>query len=217
MTACLRCVALHGTISGATYGSERSTLLGHDLVIPTSLISHPRFDYVALGHIHKHQVVSRRPLAVYPGSIERVDFGEEADPKGFMIVDLQGEQTTARFVDLGARRFVTLSIQAYGDQPTEEVLEALQGHDLTGSIVRLNVHLSSANEGAFQDRRVRAALDGVTYLTVARQVDRGERRGSTTSVAALTPLEALRVWLDERETAQRADHRTAGLWPTTDR
>jgi exonuclease SbcD len=194
-------LAVHGSIAGAVFGSERSTLLGHDLLIPKSLIANERFDYVALGHIHKHQTVLRRPLAVYPGSIERVDFGEESDPKGFMVVDLQGAATTARFVDLGARRFVTLSVDAYGEQPTEEVLAALEGHDLRGSIVRLGVHLSTANEGAFQDRRVRSALEGVSYLTIARHVDRGERRRGGGIAVALTPLEALRAWLTERETS----------------
>lgn len=194
-------MALHGSIAGAVFGSERSTLLGHDLLIPKSLIGNPRFDYVALGHIHKHQTVQRLPLAVYPGSIERVDFGEEADPKGFMIVDLKGFDTTARFVDLHARRFVTLSVDAYGEQPTEQVVEALREHTLSGSIVRLNVHLSMANEGAFQDRRVRAVLADAAYVTIARQVDRGERRRGGALAAALTPLEALGQWLEERETS----------------
>src|SRR5690242_1166166 len=34
-------LTLHGSIAGATYGSERSTMLGSDLVIPKNLIARP--------------------------------------------------------------------------------------------------------------------------------------------------------------------------------
>ena len=53
-------------------------MLGADLVLPGSLVRDPRLDYVALGHIHKPQDLNENahPPVIYPGSIERVDFGE---------------------------------------------------------------------------------------------------------------------------------------------
>ena len=45
----------HGSVQGAVYGNERTVMLGKDLVLPGSLVKDPRLDYVALGHIHKHQ------------------------------------------------------------------------------------------------------------------------------------------------------------------
>ena len=56
-------------------------MLGGDLVLPGSLVRDPRLNYVALGHIHKPQNLDEgghHPVN-YPGSIERVDFGEAAD------------------------------------------------------------------------------------------------------------------------------------------
>ena len=46
----------------------------------------PPFDYVALGHLHRFQNVngSHFPPVVYSGSIERVDFGERKEEKGFV-------------------------------------------------------------------------------------------------------------------------------------
>jgi len=81
-------LALHGTIQGAEYSAERSTMLSQDLLIPRSIISRPRFSYVALGHIHKYQEVYARPLTVYAGSPERIDFGEEKEDKGYVLVNL---------------------------------------------------------------------------------------------------------------------------------
>ncbi len=73
----------HASVSGASYGGERTVMLGSDLVLPGSLVKDPRLDYVALGHIHKPQDLNpgSHPPVIYPGSIERVDWGECNDEK----------------------------------------------------------------------------------------------------------------------------------------
>ena len=77
-------LAGHVTISQSTLASEQTMMLGHDHVLLNSSVALPQFDYVALGHIHRHQVLSQDPHVVYAGSLQRVDFGEEKDEKGFL-------------------------------------------------------------------------------------------------------------------------------------
>ncbi len=66
-------------------------MLGSDLVLSPSLVRDPRLDYVALGHIHKPQNLNENahPPVIYPGSIERVDFGEVKDDKFFVIAHVE--------------------------------------------------------------------------------------------------------------------------------
>ena len=68
----------------ASLGAERFLAVGKGFNIPVSLLNRPCFDYVALGHVHKHQNLnkSNNPPIIYPGSIERVDFSEEKEEKG---------------------------------------------------------------------------------------------------------------------------------------
>ena len=75
----------HVSVSGATFGSERSVMIGRDAVVLRSALADPAWDYVALGHVHKHQCLNDddHPPIVYAGSLERIDFGEESQPKGF--------------------------------------------------------------------------------------------------------------------------------------
>jgi DNA repair protein SbcD/Mre11 len=85
----------HASVQGAKYGSERSVMLGRDVVLPGSLVRDPRLDYVALGHIHKAQDLNgnAQPPVIYPGSIERVDFGEAGEEKFFVIAEVQRGKT----------------------------------------------------------------------------------------------------------------------------
>jgi len=80
--------AAHLAAVEATYsGSERSAIIGRDPVFSTQVLAQKEFDYVALGHIHKFQDLNlnNHPPVVYPGSIERINFGEEKDDKGILF------------------------------------------------------------------------------------------------------------------------------------
>ena len=85
----------HASVQGASYGGERTVMLGGDLVLSGSFVRDPRLDYVALGHIHKQQDLNQdgHPPVIYPGSIERVDFGEAQDDKFFVIAHVERGQT----------------------------------------------------------------------------------------------------------------------------
>ena len=105
-------LAAHANVQGAKYGSERSVMLGHELVLSGSLVNDRRLDYVALGHIHKHQRLSAKgahPPIVFPGSIERIDFGEAKEHKGFVLATVSKGHTEWEFIRLRTRRFFGLS------------------------------------------------------------------------------------------------------------
>jgi DNA repair protein SbcD/Mre11 len=128
----------HASVQGASYGSERTVMLGADFVLPASLVKDTRLDYVALGHIHKPQDLNegRHPPVIYPGSIERVDFGEARDEKYFIIAEVEKGQTRVEWRKLdGVRPFVdcraTLSGKT-GENVTETLLSTLPGKNSKG-------------------------------------------------------------------------------------
>ncbi len=85
----------HASVQGAKLGSERTIMLGADMILPGSLVKDARLDYVALGHIHKPQDLNENahPPVIYPGSIERVDFGEVDDEKFFIVAEVERGKT----------------------------------------------------------------------------------------------------------------------------
>jgi exonuclease SbcD len=162
----------HASVQGAVYGGERSVMLGGDLVLPGSLVRDPRLDYVALGHIHKPQNLNEgvHPPVIYPGSIERVDFGEAQDDKSFVIARIERGHTQYERRALQGRRFIDRAVTlTSGEHVFDQLAAALPPQaELAEAVVRLVVEyprewdayldeitLRSYTEAAFEFHLVR--------------------------------------------------------------
>ncbi len=201
-------LAAHGTVQGAVYGSERSVMLGTDVILPPGLIAHPAFVYVALGHVHKYQVLNEQPPVIYPGSLDRIDFGEEQDPKGFIFVELNGHQACWKFIPVHARPFVTIKVEADSDDPTMDVLAAIAKHSIEDAVVRLLIHTTTEKAGLLRDADIRQALKSAWHVaSINKQVQHTDRvrLGAHGGVEGLSPREALERYLAEKKiTPERA-------------
>ena len=172
-------LAAHLSVSGATFGSERSVMIGRDAVVLKSALADPAWDYVALGHVHKHQSLNDggHPPVVYAGSLERIDFGEEGQPKGFCWVELARGETTWEFVGVDARRFVTIRADVRDElNPLMALQQEVAAHDLQDAVVRLILHLRADQESLVRDRDVRALLADAYFVGgINREVERDAR------------------------------------------
>ena len=86
----------HAHIDGAALsGSERKVHLGAGWVVsPQALAS--RAHYVALGHIHRPQMIEAAPSpACYAGSPMQLDFGEAGEQKSFVVIDAHPGQAAS--------------------------------------------------------------------------------------------------------------------------
>ena len=175
-----------------------------------SNVANPAFDYIALGHIHKHQVLSENPPAVYSGSLERVDFGEEEDEKGFYLVEIEPDQSTGNmgvsfnFHPVSGRRFLTInvSIEPEDTDPTATVLRVIaeQEDKIRDAVVRLQISLPAEIEGQLRDNDIRGALKEAYYFTVAKDIRRETRlRLGKFTAEEITPLEALKTYLEGKK------------------
>lgn len=197
----------HFSVGGAVYGSERGVMLGRDVVVPKSVLADPVLDYVALGHIHKHQNLTEGqsgvPPVVYAGGLERMDFGEEGQPKGFCWVELERGAAEWTFVPVQARRFVTVRADVRrSDDPTQDILQAIARHDIAEAVVRLIVQTTPETEARLNDKAVEKALSAAHYVAaLVKDTERPERvRLGGVSPEALTPIQLLERYLAAKET-----------------
>jgi exonuclease SbcD len=189
-----------------TIGQEHALLLGN--------VANPAFDYIALGHIHKHQVLSQNPPVVYPGSLERLDFGEEEDDKGFYLVEIEPDQQPGErrvsfdFYQITGRRFLTvnINIEPEDTDPTSTVLKTIaeQPDKIKDAIVRLQISLPAECQGQLRDNDIRNAIKEAHYLTIAKDIQRETRlRLGKWTAEELTPVEALKKYLETRKDLSR--------------
>jgi exonuclease SbcD len=160
-------------------------------------VARPPFDYVALGHIHKHQALWDDPPVVYSGSIERTDFSEADIPKGAVITEL-GETTRWKFIRTPARRFIDLEMNLSGmSDPIEAAAVKLANRELEGAIVRLSV-TQVKGDRTFDARHLRPKFPELYYLRVSR-IELSEER-TEFAIRTYSPLEALSEYIDRSET-----------------
>jgi exonuclease SbcD len=197
-------LAAHITIANAKYGSERSMIMGNDYRLLQSNVASPKFDYIALGHIHKKQVLGQNPPVVYAGSLQRIDFSEEDDEKGFFIIDIdRNRKVNFEFVPVKARRFVTIKVEI-GEQeasPTEMVLNAIKRYAVADAIVRIQISLPERLAKDIDDSAIRKALQAAYQVaSISHDVSRERRpRLSGLSPEGLQPLDALKAYYEAKK------------------
>jgi exonuclease SbcD len=198
-----RVLAGHFSVAEAKLGSERTVMLGRDVAVSTSTLMDPAWDYVALGHIHRHQDLNPggAPPVVYSGSLERIDFGEEREEKGFCWVELERGAARWQFIPVRARPFRTLQIDArQAPDPTAAVIEAASRAEVDGAVVRVQVQLRTEQQASFREADVHSALAKAASVSIAREVETDARsRLGDLAPEALTPLELVQRYFESRK------------------
>ncbi len=133
--------------SGIFSGSEKQAIYGTDpIFMPCQLAIDP-FDYVALGHLHRFQNLngsSKIPI-VYSGSIERIDFGERNEEKGFCLVTIKEKRNTIyEFIKTPTRNFIQIEVNIdESDNQTEQILNKICKYNINGAIIKIIYYLKN--------------------------------------------------------------------------
>lgn len=219
----------HFTVSTAEVGVTQAGYLLNEPKVSKEALNQPdAFDYVALGHIHKYQDLNRgeQPPMVYPGSIERIDFGERNEAKGVVFANIARGRAEFEFYSVPTRPFLEIvsdttkkrakRVSAAPDgengldepvvsDPTEVVLAEIAKHAdaLPRAVVKLLYKIAPEDAPLVREREIRQALQK-SFLVVAQQreiVGEGDRASvrSKLLTQALEPLDALSVYLDSKE------------------
>jgi exonuclease SbcD len=136
------------------------------------------------------------PPVIYPGSIERVDFGEAKDDKFFVIASIERGKTIVEWRQLeNIRPFVDRFIRLeHQEQITEQLLQTLpEPDDLNGAIVRLVLEYPREWEALIDEAalRDRTSQSFEFHLVKRPQMETRIRLPEGQAVGSLTPLELL--------------------------
>jgi exonuclease SbcD len=170
----------HLTVSNGIFsGSEKRAVYGTDpLFLPSQLAISP-FDYVGLGHLHRFQNLNPHGIPViYSGSIERVDFGERKEEKGFCLITLEKKGSTkVEFIEVPTRPFkqIEVHLNAQDDQ-TQQVLSELKKHTIDGAVIKILYHLPPGKKDLLDLQTVQKACSQAMYCTGIIPIKKIEQR-----------------------------------------
>jgi DNA repair protein SbcD/Mre11 len=165
---------------GQFVGSEAA------LELPGEILSEAGdFDYVALGHLHKHRPA--RDNAAYAGSLERLSWGDDAREKGVVEVDLAAGRHHEDYVHLRTvptRTHVELDPvdAASASDLTSAIIARAEGIDLSRAMVRLEVRNVTAPAWSAVDRKaIDQAFAGCLHFQLEPTLVGGESVSSAPS------------------------------------
>lgn len=193
----------HAMVDPARLGAERLLSVGKGFTIPLDLLAQPEFDYVALGHVHRHQVLCEQPPVIYPGSIERVDFGEEKEEKGFILAEIRKGQAQWQFCPIPTRPFLTLDVDLSPilDAPQAQLLQTIAAATIDQAIVRLRYRLRPDQTAQIDLASLHKALAPAHNFSIHPEVVTQLERARLPELGlgeAIAPLAALELYLEQR-------------------
>lgn len=195
----------HLMIDNASYGAERLLAVGKGFTMPLSLLTRPCFDYVALGHVHRHQNLNKSndPPIIYPGSIERVDFSEEKEDKGYVMINLEQGSAQWEFCPLLVRSFCTINVDVSAtEDPQAALLKVIAKKDIQDAVVRLIYKLRSEQMDQIDSASLHSALNIAHNYTIQPELVSQLARPRLPELGAsssIDPMEALKTYLNNRE------------------
>lgn len=201
-------VTAHMSTDTALAGIEEELLVGYTLTFPTEMFVDERVDYVALGHIHKYQVLRQEsPAIVYAGSLERVDFGEEKEDKGFVHVVIDktqspGPQRTRHdFISIKPRPFVTVDCDLTEcEEPVAVLQDKVAKAILPGCVLRVRYKINQEKLSLISDEMLKDLCQSALSLKISTEVVPSHQRArlpQLTESAVLNPLTAIDTYLTE--------------------
>ncbi len=195
-------VTAHMTVDRAVAGIEQELLIGYTLTFPSDIFMDRRVDYVALGHVHRHQIIQKSdPAIVYAGSLERVDFGEEKEDKGFVHVELERSKTKYAFHSIDPRPFVTVDLDLVGkENPTELICQKLEKAVQQGCVLRVRYRVNQEQLDQIDEVRIRSYAKMAMTAKIQPEIVPSQSRSRlpqlNESIIA-SPMVALSTYLEE--------------------
>ncbi len=189
----------------ANLGAERFLAVGKGFTIPLSMLTRPCFDYVALGHVHRHQNLNKSndPPVIYPGSIERVDFSEEKEDKGYVLIELERGRAQWEFCTLPVRTFRTIEVDvSEAADPQAALLKAIKKKDIKEAVVRLIYKLRSEQLDLIDNTAIHQSLSDAHSYTIRPELVSQLARPRLPELgvgSSMNPMDALKTYLENRE------------------
>lgn len=144
---------LHGSFEGSSDHAQYAPFRINDLL-------EKDFDYWALGHIHKREILISQPPVIYPGNIQGRN-RKETGPKGCYLVELDSSGAKTEFLEAAPVIWENAEIDASKSESYQEIYELClclieeKRQNRKGTIINLTL-----NDVGLSDHELRSITNG---------------------------------------------------------
>lgn len=195
----------HASVEGAMFGAERMVMLGGDFTLSPGLVKDARLDYTALGHIHKMQNLNPNghPPVIYPGSIERVNYGESADEKWFVLGTIEKGKTSFEMKQLiGVRPIFQCGVTVTnGQEIQKQIIRILPSKEkIKDAMISLSITYPRELETQIDINAIREyAAEAFDFRIHLKAIEKMRSRiPEDKTVSSLTPSDLLQIYCKEK-------------------
>ena len=138
----------HYAISSAKMSNDKEVV--GEIVLNKNLLT--GFDACLFGHIHKKQIVSKKPLIAYSGALQRTNLGEANDDRGFYIFDTETKKLSDHKIP--AIEMVNYTTRIENEKDIERFLNDIEKLDLKDKIVSFKYEISSKDIALVENLKI---------------------------------------------------------------
>lgn len=196
----------HSTIKGANLNdwniAEKETYVDADIFKKKGVAA------VVMGHLHKHQIMLKKPMVYYTGSLQRVDFSEEKQEKGFVVLDVHPDSSVDyEFIEIESQKFFTLDINLIGESnETEYICKQLDKNKkkIVNSILRIRASVEKGNyvnESKVYEHAY--SLGAEIVLDIQKRVEKKELVRNANLTEHIDEHKALKIFFEGKENVEK--------------
>jgi exonuclease SbcD len=186
----------HLPLLEGTVGEEVYSSFTVDAPVSVEALDRKDFCYIAMGHFHKKQVLTSRRFDhpfVYSGSIDRINFGEETEEKGFFEIEIDEDSKISSFEfvkNLYARSFYSITLREDKD------LEDINLEKVKSSITRVIVYNDFSDESHFKNVIDEVTNNALVFVGIEDRRVMNDSITRTTFKISISPKEAIEKYLN---------------------
>ena len=164
------------------------------------------FDYIAMGHIHKRQIIDNN--IVYPGSTVSLGFDEQGK-HGMIVAEVNKEDVKIDFIKLDNRIFEERKIDVTNLNTVEELIELLNGLNIEENIM-IKIILEGTRQFEIEENKILKLLNNKNILKIKNNtkikynLEELSQQNNLKGIFAKEMLQLLEENKEDKETIEKA-------------
>lgn len=193
----------HLTIDSAIPIGDEFDDLSNELFCPLEMFN--GYDYTWFGHVHKPQVLKKKPYVSHIGSMELSNFYEADHKKILIFIDTSKEEFFEK-IDLPVRllKQMSISIPDGTDDSTRYVIDEIDkmSSNIAGSTIKLNItfngeNLLPINRKIIEEKLISMGVFHIYRISEERSISNIKKTSSIDIDSTMNTATAVRLYAEE--------------------